>query len=312
VFDAVTVSDLRPFIDLGPFFIAWEMKGKYPDILSDPHAGETATRLYEDAQLLLDEIETGDLFQPRGVAGVWAANAVGDDVEIYGDASRVEPLATLHTLRQQNAKTPGKPNRALSDFVAPKDSGVDDYAGAFVVSIHGAEELAARFRDELDDYRAILAQSLADRLAEAFAEWLHHYVRTDLWGYDPEESLSNDDLVRERYRGIRPAPGYPAQPDHTEKVTLFHLLDAETHTGTGLTEHLAMTPPASVCGLYLAHPDADYFNLGPVDRDQVEDYARRKGQPLHEVERWLAPALAYDLEAPVPSGDGAVVAAVAA
>ncbi|HLA64564.1 MAG TPA: vitamin B12 dependent-methionine synthase activation domain-containing protein, partial [Rhodothermales bacterium] len=303
-FDAVTVGDLRPLIDWSPFFIAWEMKGSYPALLSDPHAGETATRLYEDAQEMLDEIEAGGLLHPRGVAGLWPANAVGDDVELYTDASRTETLAVMHTLRQQTEKTPGKPNRALADFVAPRDTDIADWVGAFIVSIHGAEELAARYREGLDDYRAILAQSLADRLAEAFAEWLHRHVRTDLWGYEAEESLSNDDLIRERYRGIRPAPGYPAQPDHTEKTTLFRLLDAEAHTGTGLTEHLAMTPPASVCGVYLAHPDADYFNLGLVNRDQVEDYAARKGMPLHEVERWLAPALAYEPEAPTPSGDG--------
>ncbi len=302
VIDEVSVSDLRPFIDWGPFFIAWEMKGKYPQILNDPRVGGEARTLLADANALLDEVEAGGWFRPRGVAGLFPANATGDDIEVYAGDARHEVAATLHTLRQQNEKTPGKPNRALADFVAPKNSGVEDWLGAFVVSIHGVEALAERFRAGHDDYRAILAQALADRLAEAFAEWLHARVRRTWWGYAGGEALSNDDLIRERYRGIRPAPGYPAQPDHTEKLTLFRLLDAEASAGTGLTEHLAMTPPASVCGLYLAHPEADYFNLGPVGRDQIEDYARRKGVSVEEVERWLAPVLAYDL-AP-PSGDG--------
>ena len=302
-FDDVTAGDLRPFIDWSPFFIAWEMKGKYPEILDDPRTGEEARKLLADANALLDEVEANAWLTPRGVAGLWPANAVGDDVEVYADDARETPLAVFHTLRQQSEKTPGKPNRALADFVAPKGSGVADYLGAFVVSVHGAEALAARFREDHDDYRAILTQALADRLAEAFAEWLHFRVRRDLWGYAPAEALSNDDLIRERYRGIRPAPGYPAQPDHTEKITLFRLLDAEANASAGLTEHLAMTPPATVCGLYLAHPKADYFNLGPVGRDQVEDYARRKGMPVEEVERWLGPSLAYDPPAAF-SGDG--------
>jgi 5-methyltetrahydrofolate--homocysteine methyltransferase len=307
----VRVQQLRPFIDWGPFFIAWELKGKYPEILDDPDKGEQARALLADANALLDEIEANDLFAPRGVLGLFRANAVGDDVEVYDEAG--QPLAVFHTLRQQNEKTPGKPNRALADFVAPKASGVEDYLGAFVVSIHGAEAAAARFHAAHDDYRAILTQALADRLVEAFAEWLHLRVRTEVWGYVPDEALTNDDLIRERYRGIRPAPGYPAQPDHTEKETLFRLLDAERNAGVGLTEHLAMTPPATVCGLYLAHPAADYFNVGPLGRDQIEDYARRKGMPVAEVERWLAPVLAYEPGAaapsvPLPSGDGAAEA----
>ncbi|HLT48501.1 MAG TPA: vitamin B12 dependent-methionine synthase activation domain-containing protein, partial [Rubricoccaceae bacterium] len=307
-FTDVTVADLRPFIDWGPFFIAWELKGKYPQLLDDARVGAQARQLLDDANALLDRAEAEGLLTPRGVAGLFAAHAEGDDLAVFSEHG--ERVATFHTLRQQTAKTPGKPNRALADFVAPAESGRTDALGAFVVSIHGAEALAARFRADHDDYHAILTQALADRLAEAFAEYLHARVRKDLWGYAPDENLSNDDLVRERYRGIRPAPGYPAQPDHTEKVALFRLLDAETHAGAGLTEHLAMTPPATVCGLYFAHPEAAYFNLGPLGRDQIEDYARRKGMAVEEVERWLAPALAYE-PAAAPSGDGAMTPPVA-
>jgi 5-methyltetrahydrofolate--homocysteine methyltransferase len=266
--------------------------------------GEEATRLLADANVLLDEFEAEGSLTPRGVAGIWPACSTGDDVELFARPDRDQPIATFHMLRQQNAKTPGKPNRSLADFVAPADAGVEDYLGAFVVSIHGVDDIAAGFRAEHDDYRAIMTQALGDRLAEAFAEWLHERVRKDLWGYAPDESFSSDDLVRERYRGIRPAPGYPSQPDHTEKITLFYLLDAEANAGAGLTESLAMTPPSTVSGLYLAHPQADYFNLGPVGTDQVEDYARRKGIAVEEVERWLAPTLGYEPPPPAPSGDG--------
>ncbi|WP_420455030.1 methionine synthase [Rubrivirga sp.] len=282
----VAVADLRPWIDWGPFFIAWEMRGSYPQILDDPDKGETARKLFDDAQALLDEIERDGLFTPKAVFGLFPAERDGDDIHLGTDGGEVR----LHTLRQQTQKTPGKPNRALADAVAP----AGDHVGAFVVTVHGAEALAAAARAEGDDFRAILAQSLADRLAEAAAEWLHATVRRDAWGYAPDEDLSADDLIRERYRGIRPAPGYPAQPDHTEKVTLFDILDAPHHTGAGLTEHLAMTPPATVCGIYLAHPEAAYFNVGPLGRDQVEDYAARKGMPVEEAERWLGPSLAYD------------------
>ncbi len=291
----VTVADLRPWIDWGPFFIAWEMRGAYPQIFDDPDKGETARRLFEDAQELLDEIERDGLFTPKAVLGLFPAARDGDDdVRLDVDGEEI----TLHTLRQQTQKTPGKPNRALADLVAP----AGDHVGAFVVTVHGAEALAARARDAGDDFRAILAQSLADRLAEAAAEWLHATVRRDAWGYAPDEDLSTDDLIKERYRGIRPAPGYPAQPDHTEKVTLFEILDAPHHTGAGLTEHLAMTPPATVCGIYLAHPEAAYFNVGPLGRDQVADYAARKGMSVEEAERWLGPVLAYD---PAPVSEAA-------
>ena len=292
--DRPSVGDLREWIDWGPFFIAWEMRGSFPQILDDPHKGEAARRLLADAEALLDEIEADGLLDPRGVFGLFEARGEGDDVVLATGAGEV----TLHTLRQQTQKTPGKPNRALADLVAPEG----DHAGAFVVTIHGAEALAAEARAAGDDYRAILVQALADRLAEAFAEKLHAHVRREAWGYAPDEGLSNQDLIRERYRGIRPAPGYPAQPDHTEKVTLFRLLDAERTTGAGLTEHLAMTPPATVCGIYLAHPEAAYFNVGVLGRDQVEDYAARKGMPVAEVERWLSPNLAYE---PAPVAEAA-------
>ncbi|NNF57851.1 MAG: methionine synthase [Rhodothermaceae bacterium] len=304
VFDQVSIKDVRPFIDWGPFFIAWELKGKYPQLLDDERVGEQARHLLADAEAMLDRIEAEGALQPRGVAGLFAAQAVGDDIAVFANEGDAIPLATFHTLRQQTAKTPGKPNRALADFVAPEDSGRPDYLGGFVVSIHGAEAFAAEFRADHDDYQAILVQALADRLAEAFAEWLHQQVRTTLWGYAPDEALASEDLVRERYRGIRPAPGYPAQPDHTEKETLFQVLDAERHTGVGLTEHLAMTPPASVCGLYFAHPEAAYFNLGPLGRDQIEAYAQRKGVSTEAMERWLRPNLAYDPTPAASIGDG--------
>ncbi|HEX8386960.1 MAG TPA: methionine synthase, partial [Rubricoccaceae bacterium] len=314
-----SVADLRPLVDWGPFFTAWEMKGKWPQILDDPSTGVEARKLYDEANALLDAVETDGLLVPRAVFGLWPAEAAGDDVRLL-DADRAGTVATFHTLRQQTPKTPGKPNRALADVVAPAGSGVPDHVGAFVVTVHGAEELAGAYRADHDDYHAILTQSVADRLAEAAAEYVHRHVRTDAWGYAPDEALSADDLVRERYAGIRPAPGYPAQPDHTEKVTLFRLLDAEAATGAGLTEHLAMTPPSTVCGLFFGHPDADYFNVGPLGRDQTADYARRKGMALDELERWLAPALAYDPEEgpgrgperAEPSGDGVAAGAVVA
>ncbi len=309
-----SVADLREVIDWGPFFIAWEMKASDVD---DPVKGEAARALRADAEALLGEIERDGLFEVRVAAGIFPANAVGDDIVVEGGGSQspVEngasatggsPLApapvTFHTLRQQTKKTPGKPNRALADFIAPEGE-AQDWLGAFVVTVHGAEALAAEAREAHDDYRAILAQSLADRLAEAAAEWLHREVRTRYWGYAPDEALGNADLIRERYRGIRPAPGYPAQPDHTEKLALFDLIEARERTGVALTEHLAMTPPASVCGLYFAHPEASYFNVGPLGADQVADYAERKRQPVGEVERWLGPSLGYD---PAPSRDADV------
>ncbi|ARA94579.1 methionine synthase [Rhodothermaceae bacterium RA] len=298
VLPGVPIETLRPYIDWSPFFIAWELKGKFPRIFDDPAVGAEARRLYDDANRLLDRLAARRTLTCNGVFGLFPANSVGDDLEVYTDERREEIRMVLHTLRQQALKTPGRPNRALADFVAPRDSGVADYIGAFAVTAGlGLDDLVQRFRAEGDDYQAILVQALADRLVEAFAEYLHEQVRTTYWGYAPDERLTNEDLIAEKYRGIRPAPGYPACPDHTEKWLLWELLGVERHTGIRLTEHLAMYPAASVCGLYFAHPEAAYFNVGQIERDQVEDYARRKGMSVAEVERWLAPRLAYEPEA---------------
>ncbi|RMH58702.1 MAG: methionine synthase, partial [Bacteroidetes bacterium] len=298
VLPGVPIETLRPYIDWSPFFIAWELSGKFPRIFDDPTVGAEARRLYDDANRLLDRLAVRRDLTCNGVFGLFPANSVGDDIEIYTDERREEVRMVLHTLRQQARKTPGRPNRALADFVAPRDTGIADYIGAFAVTAGlGLDDLVQRFRAEGDDYQAILVQALADRLVEAFAEYLHEQVRTTYWGYAPDERLTNEDLIAEKYRGIRPAPGYPACPDHTEKWLLWELLGVERHTGIRLTEHLAMYPAASVCGLYFAHPEAAYFNVGQIERDQVEDYARRKGMSVAEVERWLAPRLAYEPEA---------------
>jgi 5-methyltetrahydrofolate--homocysteine methyltransferase len=287
------LSELAKAIDWTPFFAAWELAGRYPDILTDEVVGEAATNLFADAQAMLKKIIDEQWFRASGVIGLWPANADGDDVVLYTDETRVTELARLHTLRQQMLKSEGKPNLALSDFIAPV--GVPDYIGAFAVTAgHGEGEITRAFKAAGDDYSAILASALADRLAEAFAEVLHRHIRTDLWGYAPDEALGVEDLLAENYVGIRPAPGYPAQPDHTEKETLFKLLNAEAETGITLTESFAMTPPASVSGLYFGHPDAHYFGVGKIDQDQTEDYARRKGWELAKAERWLAPILNYE------------------
>ena len=292
----VPLAELIPFVDWSPFFHAWELRGRYPQILDDAGVGEKARELFADAQALLSEIVSGRLLSARGAWGIFPANTVGDDVELYADAAGEHLLATLHTLRQQQAKSGDAPYEALADFVAPRTSGRRDHVGLFAVTAgHGLPDLCARFEKDHDDYRSILAKALADRLAEAFAEWLHRRAREE-WGFGRSEDLSHDDLVRERYRGIRPAPGYPACPDHTEKRTIFDLLDVPSRTGITLTESLAMLPTASVSGLYLAHPEAHYFAVGRLGRDQVSEYARRKGMPLHEAERWLAPNLGYEPE----------------
>ncbi|GGN30066.1 methionine synthase [Deinococcus daejeonensis] len=292
------IAELLDFIDWTPFFIAWEMKGIYPNILTDPLRGEEARKLFADAQTLLQRAIDERLLTARGVIGLWPARRDGDDIVVAADgrwqmadgqpsAISHPPSARLHTLRQQRDQT--TPNAALADFILPDG----DHIGAFAVAIHGAEELAAAFETQHDDYNAILVKAIADRLAEAFAEKLHRDVRVRHWGYAPDETLGNDDLIRERYQGIRPAPGYPAQPDHTEKRTLFTLLNAG-EVGLTLTESCAMTPAAAVSGLYFAHPEARYLAVGRIGRDQILDYARRKGQSIEETERWLGPILAYD------------------
>ncbi|HYE58434.1 MAG TPA: vitamin B12 dependent-methionine synthase activation domain-containing protein, partial [Rhodothermales bacterium] len=286
----VPVQELRPFIDWGPFFIAWGMPGKYPRLLDDPARGEEARRLLGDANALLDEIEARRSLSVNAVYGLYPAASV-DEAVVFYDAQRCEPVALFPMLRQQAQKTPGKPNRSLADYVAGPEH--DDHAGAFVVTVRGAEKLVAEAEARHDDYRALMTKALADRLAEAAAEWLHARVRREAWGYAPDENLRPEEIVAERYRGIRPAPGYPACPDHTLKRTLWALLDVERKTGATLTEHLAMSPAATVCGFYFAHPEADYFDVGHVGRDQVEAYAQRAGMTIEEAERWLSPRLAY-------------------
>jgi 5-methyltetrahydrofolate--homocysteine methyltransferase len=294
------VAELIDFIDWTPFFRTWELKGKFPAILDDAKFGRVARSLFEDARTMLDKIVAERWFTASAAFGFWPAAAEGDDILVYADEARGEPVATLHALRQQLAKREGRNNVALSDYIAPRASGVPDYIGAFAVTAGiGEDVIAERFKRANDDYSAILVKALADRLAEAFAERLHQRVRKEFWGYAPDEVLSGEALIAEKYRGIRPAPGYPAQPDHTEKGTLFRLLEAE-RIGVNLTESFAMWPGAAVCGLYFSHPQSAYFGVGKIERDQVEDYARRKGWTVAEAERWLAPILNYDVH-PAPS-----------
>ena len=291
-FDGWDLRDLADHIDWTPFFASWELIGRFPHILEDEIVGEAARDLYRDARAMLDRIVEEKWFTARGVVGFWPANRRGDDIVIWADETRTTELARLHGLRQQMDKTNGKPNLCLSDFVAEDG---EDWIGGFAVTAgHGERERAEAFRAAGDDYSAILTTALADRLAEAFAERLHKQVRTQLWGYAPDEATTVDDLIAENYQGIRPAPGYPAQPDHTEKTTLFRLLQAQTNTGIQLTEGFAMTPTAAVSGLYFGHPESHYFGVGKIDRDQVEDYARRKGWDLGTAERWLSPILNYE------------------
>jgi 5-methyltetrahydrofolate--homocysteine methyltransferase len=293
-FSPYDLHDLADHIDWTPFFATWELAGKYPAILEDDVVGEAARGLFKDAQEMLKRILDEKWFTASGVVGFWPANANDDDdIEVYADESRSKVLTTFHTLRQQMKKTrEGQSNTALSDFIAPK--GTPDWIGGFAVTAgHGEMEIAKAFKAKGDDYNAILSTALADRLAEAFAEALHKKVRRELWGYAADEDLDVEGLIAEQYKGIRPAPGYPAQPDHTEKWALFDLLDARSRTGMDLTESLAMTPPASVSGMYFAHPKAHYFGVGKIEKDQVEDYARRKGWAVDEAERWLSPILNY-------------------
>jgi 5-methyltetrahydrofolate--homocysteine methyltransferase len=289
------IAELVDYIDWTPFFQTWELSGKFPAILDDAKFGPAARPLYDDARAMLDKIVAEHWFKANAVFGFWPAQAQGDDIVLYGDETRGPPIATLHALRQQLSKREGRNNIALSDFVAPRDSGVKDYIGAFAVTAGiGEDVIAERFKRANDDYSAILVKALADRLAEAYAERLHSRVRREFWGYAPDERLSAEELISEKYRGIRPAPGYPAQPDHTEKGTLFRLLEAE-RVGVKLTESFAMWPGAAVCGLYFSHPQSAYFGVGKIERDQVEDYAKRKGWTVVECERWLAPILNYDV-----------------
>ncbi len=286
------LAALVPFLDWAPFFQTWDLAGSYPAILDDPTVGETSRQVFADGQAMLERIVEEKWLTANGVFGIFPANAVGDDVEIYADESRQSVRLVWHNLRQQQVRPEGKPNYCLSDFVAPKESGIADYVGAFAVTAGiGIEKKLAEFAAQHDDYNAILLKALADRLAEAFAEHLHQRVRREFWGYSADEALTNAELIAEKYRGIRPAAGYPACPDHTEKGPLFTLLEAEKHTGMALTESFAMHPAASVSGYYLAHPEARYFAVTKVGRDQLEDYAKRKGMTTAEAERWLAPVL---------------------
>jgi 5-methyltetrahydrofolate--homocysteine methyltransferase len=292
VIKEVALSDLVPLIDWSPFFHTWELRGRYPSILQHEKHGEEARKLFADAQQLLELIVSKELIEPRGVYGLFPANRVGDDVELYTDESRGTVLTTFRFLRQQMAKTDGSPNWCLADFIAPKNA--PDFIGGFAVtSGHGLDDLVKKFKADHDDYNAIMAEALADRLAEAFAEFLHKRVR-EQWGFGRNENLTSEQLIDEQYRGIRPAAGYPACPDHTEKLILWQLLDVEKSAGIKLTESCAMWPGSSVSGLYFAHPESRYFAVGKLGRDQIIDYHVRKGMELSEVERWLGPYLNYN------------------
>ncbi len=290
-FENVPISVLRPYIDWTPFFLSWELAGKFPRILEDEVVGEEATRLYADANAMLDRLEKERSVRCAGIIGLFPANAVGDSIEVYTDESRTQVRKVLHHLRQQSEKQ-GFPNYCLADYVAPKESGKPDWIGAFAVTGGiGEEAIAKAYKADHDDYNAILIQAVCDRLAEAFAEYLHEQVRKVHWGYAPDEALSNEELIRENYQGIRPAPGYPACPEHTEKGSIWELLDVEQAIGMQLTESYAMWPGAAVSGWYFSHPESKYFAVAQIQPDQVEDYAQRKGMTLAEAERWLGPNL---------------------
>jgi len=294
VFSDVSLTEIVDVIDWAPFFSAWELAGRFPDILKDAIVGVEATKLYNDARTLLDKIVKEKLYTPKAVIGFWPCNSVGDDIEIYSDENRTQVITTFHTLRQQLDKPAGQFNTALSDFIAPKSSNRIDYMGGFAVTAgDGVEKLAQKFKQAHDDYSAIMAQALGDRIAEAMAERFHKIAR-DYCQFGLSENLSNEDLIREKYRGIRPAPGYPACPDHTEKPILFKLLQVGEATGITLTESCAMTPASSVSGWYFNHPNSKYFGVGKIGKDQIQDYAHRKGWPVTEAEKWLGPYLDYD------------------
>jgi 5-methyltetrahydrofolate--homocysteine methyltransferase len=287
-------KELVPYFDWTPFFQSWELHGKYPAILEDEIVGAQAVELFKDASEMLEKILKENWFKAKAVYGLFPANTIAnsDDIELYNNEERTEVLETLLTLRQQSKKGDGKPNMALSDFVAPKETGLKDYVGGFCVTTgFGVEEIADKYKEDLDDYNSIMVKALGDRFAEAFAECLHDKVRKEFWGYASDENLSNEDLIREEYQGIRPAPGYPACPDHTEKTTLWRLLNVEENIGVKLTDSLAMWPTASVSGLYFAHPKSRYFGLGKITKEQVHDFAIRRGISNQEAKRWLAPNL---------------------
>jgi 5-methyltetrahydrofolate--homocysteine methyltransferase len=295
-FDDYDLQDLVDRIDWTPFFSAWELAGRYPRILDDEVVGEEAKKLFADGQTMLKQIVDEQWLQAKGVIGFFTANSVGDDIEVYSDKSKSETLEVLHHLRQQDKKKSNQANFCLADYVAPKESGLDDYIGAFAVTAgHKIEQKIAEFEVQHDDYQSIMLKVLADRLAEAFAEHMHERVRKEFWAYEQDEQLDNDDLIRERYRGIRPAPGYPACPDHTEKAALWSLLSPDENADMSITESFAMLPTAAVSGWYFAHPDARYFSVTRIQKDQVEDYAERKNMDLISIERWLAPTLGYDV-----------------
>jgi 5-methyltetrahydrofolate--homocysteine methyltransferase len=298
LFENLPLEELVRYIDWMPFFNAWEFAGKFPDVLTDPVVGEAASNLYADARRMLKQMIAERWVQANAVIGFFPANSLDDDIEVYADESRAQVRYRLHHLRQQKPKPAGQPHYALSDFVAPRDSGVKDWIGAFAVTTGiGLDDKVREFEARQDDYSSIMLKALADRLAEALAERMHERARREFWGYAPEERFTNDQLVREEYRGIRPAPGYPACPDHTEKATLWRMLDVEKTAGIQLTESFAMYPTAAVSGWYFSHPEARYFQVGRIDADQVADYAQRKGMALAEAERWLAPLIGYEVAA---------------
>jgi len=289
VIDSLPLAVLVPYIDWSPFFQTWELSGKYPAILKDEVVGETATILFDDARAMLDQIISEKWLTAKAVLGFFPANSVDDDIELYKDDTRTEVLETLHHLRQQNVKAPGRANFCLSDFIATKESGKADYIGGFAVTAGiGIEEKVEQFEKDHDDYNSIMLKALADRLAEAFAEYLHEQVRKEYWGYAKDETHDNAQLIAEEYEGIRPAPGYPACPDHTEKAKLFELLNATASTSIELTESYAMYPTAAVSGWYISHPEAQYFNVGKINQEQLESYAKRKGLTKDVAERWLS------------------------
>jgi 5-methyltetrahydrofolate--homocysteine methyltransferase len=289
------LEELRPYIDWTFFFLVWEFKGKYPAILSDPDKGEAARQLFEEANEFLDEIIAKKLIRANGAIGIWPANSAGDDVELYTDETRTQLLGTFHQLRQQEKKQGATALLCLSDFIAPKETGIADYCGAFAVTAGiGVAELVKQYKEENNDYKAIMLEALSDRLAEAFAEKLHLIARKEIWGYHKFEDLTPDELIASKYQGIRPAPGYPACPEHSEKETIFNLLQAQAETGISLTENYSMFPNASVCGVIFAHPQSRYFGVEKIGRDQVEDYAARKQVTTEFIEKYLPSNLNYD------------------